>query len=101
MYENVKTVPCISEGKKSIALFTTTDIPLHYIQTEQKTHGANTSVSADISTYMSSGAISVRRRFHAERAAACSDANSADTTGTVPFPFKYDPEKIVSSDAIN
>jgi hypothetical protein len=43
----------------------------------------------------------VRRRLHADKAAACSDENSADTTGTVPFPFMYDPEKIVSNDCIS
>jgi hypothetical protein len=71
------------------------------VKIKPNTYGANTSVSSDNSIYMSSGAIRVRRRFQAERAAACNDANSVDTMGTVPFPFRYDPEKIVSSDSIN
>jgi hypothetical protein len=67
----------------------------------KQTYGANSSLSSDINIYISHGAISVSRRFQAERAAACSDANSADTTGTVPFPFRYDPEKTVSNDSIS
>jgi hypothetical protein len=67
----------------------------------KQTHGANSSLSSDISIYISQGAISVSRRFQAEREAACSDASSADTTGTVPFPFRYDPEKTVSNDSIS
>jgi hypothetical protein len=65
-----------------------------------QTHGANT-VSSDISIYISPGALRVRRRLQAERAAACSDESSADTNGTVPFPFKYEPEKMVSNDCIS
>jgi hypothetical protein len=67
----------------------------------KQTHGANSSLSSDINIYISQGAISVSRRFQAERAAACSEACSADTTGRVPFPFRYDPEKTVSNDSIS
>lgn len=44
--------------------------------------------------YISAGVMTVKRRVHDEIAAAWSAATSAETAAIVPFPFKYEPEKM-------